>query len=87
MQMVKTLEQVHVSFIILALVIIASITCICQGRNRFDVFYLFISKFLSTYIHIQNTHTYATGIGVFKCSSQRLILLQGITIDQGPNKC
>ena len=24
---------------------------------------LFITKFLSTYIHIQNTHTYATGIG------------------------
>ena len=26
--------------------------------------YLFITKFLSTYIHIQNTHTYATGIGL-----------------------
>ena len=26
--------------------------------------YLFITNFLSTYIHIQNTHTYATGIGL-----------------------
>ena len=28
------------------------------------IIYLFITKFLSTYIHIQNTHTYATGIGL-----------------------
>ena len=35
-----------------------------QQIRLYTNFYLFITKFLSTYIHIQNTHTYATEIGL-----------------------